>query len=59
MVGKSDSKENPKSDLDLDLGFVNDKKGTKWEKTKYKSCKIHMEQNTNIKKYKCDKVQSN
>ena len=22
MVGKSDSKENPKSDLDLDLGFV-------------------------------------
>ena len=23
MVGKSDSKENPKSDLDLDLGFVN------------------------------------
>ena len=22
-VGKSDSKENPKSDLDLDLGFVN------------------------------------
>ena len=23
MVGKSDFKENPKSDLDLDLGFVN------------------------------------
>ena len=23
VVGKSDSKENPKSDLDLDLGFVN------------------------------------
>ena len=23
MDGKSDSKENPKSDLDLDLGFVN------------------------------------
>ena len=22
MVGKSDSKENPKSDVDLDLGFV-------------------------------------
>ena len=22
VVGKSDSKENPKSDLDLDLGFV-------------------------------------
>ena len=22
MVGKSDFKENPKSDLDLDLGFV-------------------------------------
>ena len=25
VVGKSDSKENPKSDLDLDLGFVNSK----------------------------------
>ena len=23
MVGKFDSKENPKSNLDLDLGFVN------------------------------------
>ena len=23
LVGKSDFKENPKSDLDLDLGFVN------------------------------------
>ena len=26
VVGKSDFKENPKSDLDLDLGFLNDLK---------------------------------
>ena len=46
MVGKSDFKENPKSDLDLDLGFVNLEKIGKlgkileiWEKN-VKSLKI-------------------
>ena len=39
VVGKSDFKENPKSDLDLDLGFVN--------------YKIQIKQNTSITKLKC------